>query len=103
MECWGELRDAAHGWSGLAHRGWARPNLPRKGGRQLGFHLDLKVALGGCRALGEPGTLPSAAQVRTRESLSLTVSAGGLRSNCQAVSERSPHIHGPRTAVPGPI
>ena len=80
MECWGALRDFAHGWSGLSHRGRARPNSPRKGGRQLGFNLDLKVALGGCRALVAPRPLPSATQTWTREVLSLTVSAGGLRS-----------------------
>ena len=73
VECWGELRDVADGRSGFLHRGRARPNSPRKGGRQLGFHLDLKVALGGYQALVTGGTLSSAPQARTGEISSLTM------------------------------
>ena len=45
MKWWGDLRELADGRSESWHRGRARPDSPRKGGRKLGFRLDLKVEL----------------------------------------------------------
>ena len=80
MKCWGNCATCADGRSEFWHRGWARPNSPRKGGRKLGFHLDLWVELGGTRALHRPRPMPSATKTWARMNFTLTATAGGLRS-----------------------